>query len=105
MRFYKENSTMYKHYFHLIEKYNLPLEAYKELLIAGKELIPTKDFEHAVAKYYRVKFNADLMEPDMEILAKKSGHHKYKVCFVFMAACSKYMLEDYKRANLSEELF
>ncbi len=96
---------MYKHFSLLIKNFDLPNDVSEELLEAGSKIINTNDFKDAVAKYYRIKFNYNLIKSDLETIATNNGLHFFTICFVFMAASSKYILNDYLRANLSEELF
>ncbi len=96
---------MYNHYLQLIKKYDLPKEVFDELVNAGEILIDTNDFKDIVSKFYRLKWNFRLIDNDLELLSKKSGIHKYTVCFVFIAASSIHILEDFRRANISEDLY
>lgn len=94
-------------YFTLLKKFDLPEDAYDTLYASGELLYENfrLELESLIKKFYRVRMNVGLIDKDLKDFSETSGTNYFTLCFVFLAFASKYMLEDYKRAGLDEELF
>ncbi len=98
---------MQKHYMQLIEKFSLQQEEKEYLVKCADEIFMyyMEDLKTAVSTYYRTNFNNRILNENLMQISSKSGISFYTVCFVFVAAASKFMLDDYKRANIKTEIF
>ncbi|MFI3325081.1 MAG: acyltransferase domain-containing protein [Clostridia bacterium] len=98
---------MKNHYNILVQNFCIPLDA-KTYLINSKEKIfneYNEEIKQIIAKFYKVKNKTFLIENEVKSLSEKSNIHEYTLYFIVLACSSYYMLEDFKRANISEKVF
>lgn len=98
---------MYSHYKLLISKFDIPEEVKTYLLEEADTIFSSysNEFSQIIAKFYKVKNRAAFIESEMNDLSEKSDVNIYVLHFILLASASFYMLNDFKRANISEDIF
>lgn len=102
-----EGIIMKNHYIKLLEKLAIPDDAKAFLTEQGKIIFSSfyDEINAIISKFYRVKNKQQFIADDLLTLSQKSGIEEYTLYFILLANASFHMFSDYKRANISEEIY
>ena len=99
----------YNHALMVMDKQDYPAEA-KEVIIRVEEKIladekANKIYEAMYRAYWLKKKNFDAFEDKVKALAEMLGENEYTVKLVLLLNCTKPLLNEYKKANISEDIY
>lgn len=99
----------YNHALLVMEKHDYPAEA-REVIIRAEEKIladekANKIYDAMYRAYWLKKQNFDKFDKKVDELSELIGEHRYTVCFVLLINCTKPLLAEYKKQNISEDIY
>lgn len=91
----------------LIKKAHLPSDGEQYLTTALQKILPEFEPEIAamVTRFYDSGFKIDAISEKRDFISQCSGVDPLTVNFIFFAAASKRMLEDYLKEGICEQIF
>lgn len=98
---------MLAYYNDLLKRFELDSDAYEYLVVTGDRILSesAEEVSEAMEIFCDTNFSVSDIDPLLASLSEKSGINRCSVDFIFLAAASRYMREEYLNRGYSETLF